>query len=79
MSKTICLDFGNTRLKLALFEDDVQKEVIILHEQARDHLEEILSQYQPQNSILSSVVNHDENIEILLKERTAYHRLSHLS
>ena len=79
MIKTLCLDFGNTRLKLALFEGDVQKEVIVLKEEATDHLKEIISQYKPQRSILSSVINHDESIETVLQDQTAYHRLSHLS
>jgi pantothenate kinase type III len=25
MTKTLCLDFGNTRLKAAIFEDDIFK------------------------------------------------------
>ena len=79
MSKTICLDFGNTRLKLALFEEDVLKEVIVLREETMDHLKEIVQQHKPQYSILSSVVNHDEAIETFLKKETHYHRLSHLS
>ena len=79
MIKTLCLDFGNTRLKLALFEGEVQKEVSVLKEEATDHLKEIISQYKPQRSILSSVINHDESIETVLQDQTAYHRLSHLS
>src|SRR5829696_7091863 len=79
MTKTICLDFGNTRLKLALFEDDVLKEVLVLQQAAVAHLDEIIQQYQPQNSILSSVIDHDPKIEELLAAKTNYHQLSHLS
>ncbi|RYZ29243.1 MAG: type III pantothenate kinase [Chitinophagaceae bacterium] len=79
MSKTICLDFGNTRRKLALFEEDVLKEVVVLREQTTDHLKEIIQQHKPTYSILSSVINHDEAIEIVLKEETKFHKLSHLS
>ena len=76
---TFCLDFGNTRLKLAVFENVELKEVIVLREDATTHLQEIIQQYKPQRSILSSVVNHDENIEKILRDRTAFHKLSHLS
>jgi len=79
MSKTICLDFGNTRQKLALFEEDVLKEVIVLREDTTSHLKEIVQQHQPQYSILSSVINHDEAIETFLQGETTFHRLTHLS
>jgi len=76
---TLCLDFGNTRLKLALFEKDNLKEVIVLRKAAVAHLNEIIQQHKPQRSILSSVIHHDEAIERLLKEETSFHKLSHLS
>jgi type III pantothenate kinase len=79
MTKTICLDFGNTRLKLALFEEDVLKEVVVLRQDFVSHLNEIIKQHKPAYSILSSVINHDENVESLLQAETHYHRLSHLS
>lgn len=79
MTKTICLDFGNTRLKLAVFEGDQLKDKIVLREDAANHLKEVVEIYKPTNSILSSVINHDERIETLLKAETHYHRLSHLS
>jgi len=79
MTKTICLDFGNTRLKLALFEEDVLKDVIVLREDSIDHLSEIVKEHKPKYSILSSVINHDAAIESLLQAESNYHRLSHLS
>jgi type III pantothenate kinase len=79
MQKTICLDFGNTRLKVALFEEEVLKEVIVLREDAAEHVKEIVQQHKPQRSILSSVIVHDEAIELFLSKETKYHRLSHLS
>jgi type III pantothenate kinase len=79
MTKTICLDFGNTRLKLAVFEGQELKEIIVLREEGALHLKEIIQQHKPTHSILSSVINHDEAIETLLKAETQYHRLSHLS
>ena len=79
MNKTICLDFGNTRLKAALFEEETLLDVIVLQDQLPTHLEEIIQQYQPQQSILSSVIDHDPAVEEVLKRRTQFHRLSHLS
>ena len=79
MTKTICLDFGNTRLKLALFEEDVLKEVVVLRQDSVSHLEEMIKEHKPAYSILSSVINHDEAVELLLQAETHYHRLSHLS
>jgi len=76
---TICLDFGNTRQKAALFEDDELKEVIVLNENAFDHLQQIIQTHQPQNSILSSVIEHDKKIEELLSSKTKFHKLSNAS
>ena len=78
MTKTICLDFGNTRLKLGLFENDELKEIFVLAD-AYEDLKSIIEQHSPQRSILSSVIKHDEKIEQLLKETTRFHKLSHQS
>jgi pantothenate kinase type III len=40
MSITICFDFGNTRLKAAVFEGDQLKEIIILPDDNRSTIEE---------------------------------------
>ncbi len=79
MSKTLCLDFGNTRLKTALFENADLKETIVLNEDPLQHLQEIIEQYQPSTSILSSVINHDIQIEELLNSKTRFHKLSNQS
>jgi type III pantothenate kinase len=79
MSKTLCLDFGNTRLKTAFFENGELKEVVVLNESPIDHLRQILEQHGPSASILSSVVNHDAEIEELLKSTTRFHKLDNHS
>jgi type III pantothenate kinase len=78
MTRTLCLDFGNTRLKAALFAGDNIETVVTLPEPATQ-LPQLLQQYRPLRSILSSVVNHDAAIETLLQKETKYHRLSNLS
>ena len=76
---TLCLDFGNTRLKTAVFDKAQLKEVIVLNEDPVNHLEEIIQKHQPHKSILSSVVNHDLKIEDLLGQKTQFHKLSNQS
>ena len=76
---TLCLDFGNTRLKYAVFEDDTMKEVELLENDGKELIQGLLEKYQPQKSILSSVIGHDQLIEILLSEKTRFHKLSHLT
>jgi type III pantothenate kinase len=76
---TFCLDFGNTRLKLAVFEGDRLLETVFLREDAQQHLRELLAQYRPASSILSSVVHHDPEIEALLAAQTRFHKLSNAS
>jgi type III pantothenate kinase len=76
MPTTLCLDFGNTRLKVAVFDNEALQEIIFLREDAFSHLEEILTLYQPQASILSSVIHHDPAIEEVLVAKTHFHKLS---
>jgi type III pantothenate kinase len=79
MPTTICLDFGNTRLKAALFTNDQLMEVIHLREDVTEHLLQIIKQHQPHFSILSSVINHSPEVETLLASKTDFHKLSNLS
>jgi type III pantothenate kinase len=79
MSKTLCLDFGNTRLKTALFENGELKETIVLNEDPLHHLQNIIEQHKPSSSILSSVINHDVLIEELLRSTTHFHKLNNRS
>lgn len=77
--KTICLDFGNTRQKLAIFKDDQLSEVIVLSDDSAAHLKEIISLHKPDRSILSSVIDHPAAIEEVLKANTSFHKLSNAS
>ena len=73
---TLCLDFGNTRLKAAIFDNDKFKEEISLADDSLASIEELLNKYQPTKSILSSVIDHNSAIEALLEEKTMFHKLS---
>ncbi len=79
MKKTICFDFGNTRLKYAVFENDLFKEEAILKNDTTETIEELLNKMHPQKTILSSVINHNPEIETVLAKQTSFHKLSHLT
>jgi len=79
MIKTICFDFGNTRLKAAVFENEKFAAEIILPDDERGTIEKLLAEYKPQKTILSSVIDHNTGIEELLASQTKFHKVSHLT
>ncbi len=76
---TLCLDFGNTRLKAAVFYQNELKQVIVLHGDPLHHIKQIVESFEPQRSLLSSVVNHSISIEDFLISTTSFHKLSNTS
>jgi type III pantothenate kinase len=76
---TLCLDFGNTRLKYAVFEGDVLKAVEVLTSGNVEEVSQVLQKHVPDRSILASVIAHDPALEDLLKAKTSFHKLSHVS
>lgn len=76
---TLCFDFGNTRLKVAVFNNDELIEEIVLPDDTEDTILNILQKTGAQKSILSSVINHNLAIEPLLQQHTRFHKLSHLT
>ncbi len=79
MIKTICFDFGNTRLKAAIFENENFSEEIVLPNDETATIEKLLAHHHPQKTILSSVIEHNTEIENLLATKTKFHKLSHLT
>jgi type III pantothenate kinase len=77
--KTLCFDFGNTRLKVAAFNNDNLTEQIVLPDGEPATIEQLLAIHQPQKTILSSVINHNTAIEDLLAAKTKFHKISHLT
>lgn len=77
MAITLCFDFGNTRLKCAVFTDDHLTEVLVLENGHPETLEQLIRKYQPARSILSSVIAHDPAVEDLLGRYTRFHRLGY--
>lgn len=79
MQTTFCFDFGNSRLKLAIFTGRELNDVVVLESDHPSAIEKLLERYQPQKSILSSVINHDAALEELLSAKTKFHKLSYTS
>jgi type III pantothenate kinase len=79
MRTTLCLDFGNTRLKCALFNGEELKQEIVLNDDNTSTIENIIAQYKPSRSILSSVINHNAEVETLLASKTKFHKLTNQS
>jgi type III pantothenate kinase len=74
---SICLDFGNTNLKAAIFMGDkLIDKVLFKPEQAIDSLKEIIQFHNPSRSILSSVVDYNKDIEDFLKLHTQFYLLT---
>ena len=74
--KTICFDFGNSRLKYALFESDIIVETGTLLSGNAQEVGDVMMRYKPERSILSSVIEHDKAIENVLSEVSSFHLLS---
>ncbi|HYC39842.1 MAG TPA: type III pantothenate kinase [Chitinophagaceae bacterium] len=76
MATTICLDFGNTRKKLAVFRGKELQEVIVLEDDSEERLRAVVDRVKPDRSILSSVIEHNPAIEEVLTGKTKFHKLS---
>ncbi|MBS1746311.1 MAG: type III pantothenate kinase [Bacteroidetes bacterium] len=79
MTTTLCLDFGNTRLKYAVFKEKEITDSAILESDDSIAIEKIIEQYKPTKSILSSVINHNPEIENVLASHTRFHKLNNTS
>jgi type III pantothenate kinase len=77
--KTLCFDFGNTRLKVAVFDKDNLTAQIVLPDGELNTIENLLAAHQPQKTILSSVINHNPAVEDLLAGKTKFHKISYLT
>jgi type III pantothenate kinase len=75
MSITICFDFGNTRLKAAIFKQSELVEIVILEKADPAEIESLLDKWSPAKTILSSVIHHDKSIEVTLAKRSKFHLL----
>ncbi len=66
-------------MKAAIFENGSLLHSQTLKSDGTDEIKGLLGEYHPYRSILSSVIRHSPEINVLLKEKTAFHELNHLS
>ncbi len=76
---TLCFDFGNTRLKVAVFSGEILKEERFLADDSDATIRALVDEYKPVRSILSSVIDHQPGIETVLAAQTDFHIISHLT
>jgi len=74
---TLCFDFGNTRLKCAVFHGNIIKEIFDLENDKNETIEQLINKYQPDKTILSSVIEHNPNLENIFSASSTFHKLSH--
>jgi type III pantothenate kinase len=79
MSTTLCFDFGNTRLKAAVFKHEQIAKIIRLADDSEQTIKSLIEEYMPDKSILSSVIDHNPAIETILNAKTKFHKLNHLT
>ncbi|HEY4936505.1 MAG TPA: type III pantothenate kinase, partial [Puia sp.] len=79
MPTTLCLDYGNTRLKWAVFSNGEIRHTGVFQDDGLEELGKCIELFKPDRSILSSVVNHPAGVEELLKSKTQFHKLDHHS
>ncbi len=70
MSINLCLDWGNTNIKAAIFDNDkLTKQFIFSAASSLEKITDILDTYKPVKAILCSVVHHDNELADLIKGR----------
>jgi len=79
MPTTLCFDFGNTRMKCAVFIDGSFAQEQVLADDGDETIMTLLDRFHPDKSILSSVIDHNPGLETLLRQRTHFHKLGHES
>ena len=75
MSTSICFDFGNTRLKAAIFTQNELIETVVLENGDLETIGALLTKWKPEKTILSSVIHHDKAIETQLASSSKFHLL----
>lgn len=69
MATTLCIDWGNTRIKAAIFSDDkITESEAFTPGDAERKLLPMIQQHKPQGAILSSVAGNDADLMLILRE-----------
>jgi len=76
---TLCFDFGNTRLKCAVFAGRDLRDVLVLENDNPETIRQLVEKFNPSKSLVSSVIDHNPEVEAILSQSTKFHKLNHLS
>jgi type III pantothenate kinase len=79
MPTTLCFDFGNTRMKCAVFVDGEFAQERVLTDDKEETIRALIDEFHPDSSILSSVIDHNPVMEEVLRQETRFHKLNHQS
>lgn len=67
----LCIDWGNTRIKAAIFQDEkIVKDSNFSEVEALTGIMEMVEHYQPKATILCAVANFPPELKVLLQEQT---------
>lgn len=67
----LCIDWGNTRIKAAIFQDEkIVKDYNFSEDEALTHIVDLLETYKPKAAILSAVANYPPELKMLLQDQT---------
>jgi type III pantothenate kinase len=70
MSINLCIDWGNTNIKAAIFDNtQLTKQFIFSPDVSNEKVTDILNTYKPSKAIFCSVVSHDNELADLVKSR----------
>lgn len=75
MSKILCFDFGNSRLKCGIMENGSFQEEIVL-DGLPEEMRQLLEQHRPDKTILASVIHHDPEVEDILSGYGHFHKVT---
>lgn len=73
---TVCFDFGNTRLKYAVFRGRELQYEMVLPDGEPATILQLMQKLSPGKTILSSVIEHNKEIEVVMTEYSMFHLLS---
>lgn len=79
MQTTLCFDFGNTRMKCAIFTDGRFLQEVVLEDDREETIRTLVDRFRPEKTILSSVIGHNPAVEEVLRATTHFHKLDHHS
>jgi len=70
MSLNLCIDWGNTNIKAAIFDNNrLQKQFLFSEENALEQVSNIMDTYKPVKAVLCAVVSHTEALAKLVRSK----------